>query len=112
MPSLKEQMAMDIPVFFNPREFGEEMLVDGVPCLGIWDEEKDQPVKQFFGPSFDNVMGVFTMERVLYAARRDGVMMAMPLPSQELDIDDKIWTVKDAVNDGGVIKLILYRNQS
>ncbi|MCL2791080.1 MAG: hypothetical protein FWD79_10610 [Desulfobulbus sp.] len=112
MITLKEQMQLDIPTFFNPREFGEEMLIDGVLCLGTWDTEKDEPVKQFFGSSFDNVMGIFTVDRVLYVARLDGGLMEPPIPSQELDIDGKIWTVKDAVAEGNVIKLILYRNES
>jgi len=112
MITLKEQMALDVKAFFNTQEFGEEMLIDGVPCLGIWDEEKDEPVKQFFGAGFDNVMGVFTLERVLYAARQDGGLMAVPVPTQELDIDGKTWTVKDALREGVVIKMKLYRNES
>jgi len=112
MITLKEQMALDLPAFFNPREFGEEMLVDSIPCLGVWCEEKDEPVKQFFGSSFDNVMGIFTVDRVLYVMRRDGGLMETPAPSQELDIDGGLWTVKDAVVEGGVIKMTLFRNES
>ncbi|MCL2459130.1 MAG: hypothetical protein FWF31_09885 [Desulfobulbus sp.] len=112
MNALKEQLLLDLPVFFNPREFGEEMLIDGLSCIGLWSEEKDEPVKQFFGSSFDNVMGVFTVDRALYVALGDGGLMVVPVPEQELDIDGKTWTVKDAVVEGGVVKLVLYRNES
>ena len=110
--TLKEQMALDLPAFFNPQEFGEEILVDSVPCLGVWCEEKDEPVKQLFGVGFDNVMGVFTVDRVLYVTCQDGGPTDVPVPIQELDIDGRIWSVRDAVMEGGIIKLILYRNES
>jgi hypothetical protein len=112
MRTFREQIALDRRVFLNPREFGEEMLVNGVPCLGSWDEEQDQPVKQFFGTGWDNVFGVFTVERVLYVMRADGAAMATPVPQQELDIDGTIWTVRDAGPEGGIVKVVLYRNES
>ena len=112
MRTLKEQILLDRVVFLNPKEFGEEMIVDGVPCLGLWTEEQDQPVKQFFGQGWDQVFGAFTVERVLYVMRRDGADMDVPVPTQELEIDGKIWTVRDASVDGGIVKAILYRNES
>jgi hypothetical protein len=105
-------MARDRFTFLNPKEFGEEMTVNGVPCLGSWDEEQEQPIRQFFGAGWDNVFGVYTVERVLYVMRSDGAAMATPVPQQELDIDGKLWTVRDAEPEGGIIKVVLYRNES
>lgn len=112
MRTLKDQILLDRAVFLNPKEFGEEMLIDGIPCLGVWTDEQDQPVKQFFGQGWDEVMGVFTMERVLYFMRTDGAKMDIPVPTQELDIDGKRWTVRDALLEGGMVKAVLYRNES
>jgi hypothetical protein len=112
MRTLKEQMATDRAVFLNPKEFGEEMLVDGVPCLGSWDEEEDQPVKQFFGTGMGDIIGVFTVERMLFVMRKDGQEMETPVPEQELDIDGKRWMVRDARPEGGIVKITLYRNEA
>jgi hypothetical protein len=112
MRTLKDQMSRDRFTFLNPKEFGEEMLVDGEACLGSWDKEEEQPVKQFFGQGWDNAIGVFTVERVLYLMRTDGAIMETPVPQQELDIDGKIWTVRDAEPESGIVKLTLYRNES
>ena len=112
MRTLKDQMALERAVFLNPKEFGEEMRIDGIACLGSWDKEEEQPVKQFFGQGWDNVIGVFTVERVLYVMPADGSVMETPVPEQELDIDGKIWTVRDAAPEGGIVKLVLYRNES
>jgi hypothetical protein len=112
MRTLKEQMERDRFAFLNPKEFGEEMLVDGVPCLGSWDEEEDQPVKQFFGEGMGDMIGIYTIERVLFVMRQDGLEMVTPVPEQELDIDGKRWMVQDARPEGGIVKLTLYRNES
>jgi hypothetical protein len=112
MRNLKEQMERDCFVFLNPKEFGEEMLINGIPCLGCFDEEQEQSVKQFFGAGTDNVFGVFTSERVLFFMRLDGTTLKTPVPGQELDIDGKTWTVRDATSESGIIKAVLYRNDS
>jgi len=109
--SLKEQMARDAKAFFNPKEFGEAMHIDGVSCLGSWQQEQDEPIKQFFGSGMD-VPGVYTQDRVLFAICSDGTAMPLPVPDEELDIDGKIWTVRDALSEGNVVKLVLYRNES
>ena len=112
MVTLREQINLDLQTFFNANEFGEEMLVDGVPCLGSWQEEKDEPVKQFFGSGMDNVPGIFAVDRVLFVIRKDGRAMVLPVPTQEMEIDSVIWTVRDAVSEGGVIKLVLFRTEA
>jgi hypothetical protein len=110
--TLKKQMHEDLAAFFNSEEFGDELLIDGEPHLGVWGEENEEPVRQFFGSGMDNVPGVFTVHRVLFVARLDGSLMETPVPEQELDIDGLTWTVQDAVHDEGVIKLVLFRNET
>lgn len=110
--NLKEVMRREaLTVFMNPKEFGEEMLVDDLPCYGQWDEEY-MPVQQFFGASMD-VMGVNTLERLLFVMPRSlEDSLPLPVPDQVLEIDGILWTVRDAVPEAGIIKLTLYRNES
>ena len=112
MGTLKEQISLDRRVFLNPREFGEEMTVDGVACVGSWDEEEEQPVKQFFGAGWDNVFGVFTRERALFYMRADGGPLDTPVPGQELDIDGRRCMVRDSNQEGGIVEVDLYRNEA
>jgi hypothetical protein len=112
MATLKEQIAAERHVFLNPKEFGDEMLVDGVPCLGCWDEEDGQIIRQYFGSSMEDALGVFTVERVLFMMRADGAAMETPVPEQELDIDGVRWMVRDAKPDGGIVEINLYRNEA
>lgn len=111
MRSLKEQIQLDRVVFLNPKEFGEEMLVDGLPCYGQWDEEY-MPVQQFFGSSMD-VLGVNTVERLLFVMpQKANEPFYLPVPEQVLEIDGEHWTVRDAAPEAGITKLTLYRNES
>jgi len=110
--TLKEQMDRDIAVFFNPKEFGEEMMVNGVPCLGIWDEDKETPVKIFPGMGWEDTPGVSVLDEVLYLARQDGGPIAKPAPTQELHIDNEVWTVRDSKLEGGILKLLLYQSKA
>lgn len=111
MRTLKEQMELDNAAFLNPKEFGEAILVDGLPCHGQWDEEY-MPVQQFFGASME-VLGVHTVERLLFVMpSQPGALFPLPVPDQMLDIDGVLWTVRDAVPECGITKLTLYRNES
>lgn len=109
--NLKDVIRKESRVFLNPKEFGEEILVDDLPCYGLWDEEY-MPVQQYFGASMD-VVGVHTIERLLFVMSQhpdDG--LPLPVPEQVLEIDKTFWTVRDAVPEDGIIKLTLYRNES
>ena len=111
MRTLKEQLGKDALTFLNPKEFGEEITVNGVSAFGCWDEV-EQPAPVFFGASMD-VIGVNTVERVLFVMpKADDHRLEMPVPDQELNIDGAYWTVRDAKPEGAITKLTLYRNES
>ena len=112
MKTLKEQIALERRVFLNPGEFGEDLLIDGAACLGSWDEEEEQPVRQYFGAGMEDAVGVFTRERLLFYMRVDGCPLETPVPGQELDIDGRRWTVRDAKQESGIVEASLYRNES
>lgn len=111
MKTLKDVLLAEAPLFLNPQEFGEEITVDGIPALGVWDEQV-QPASQFFGASMD-VMGVNTVERLLFVMPLDKEEpVPLPVPDQELDIGGQFWMVRDAKDEAGILKLTLYRNES
>ena len=107
--TLKEQMLKEAILFLDPREFGEELMVDGRPMLGCWDEET-QPAPRFFGATMD-VIGVNTVERLLFLLPGDSAWPC-PVSDQELEVDGVIWTVRDARPESGILKLTVYRNES
>lgn len=109
---LKAVMEKERSVFLNPKEFGEELLIDGLPCCGQWDEEY-MPVQQFFGSTNMDIIGVHTVERLLFVMpTQPDAYLPLPVPEQVLEIDNAFWTVRDAVPEGGITKLTLYRNES
>lgn len=107
--SLKDQMAAEASIFLDPNEFGEELMVDGQPMLGCWDEEI-QPAPRFFGATMD-VMGVNTVERLLFLLPQSPDWPC-PVPDQEIEVDGSLWNVRDARPESGLFKLIVYRNES
>lgn len=107
--TLKEQMLKEAAIFLNPKEFGEELTVDGRPMLGCWDEEV-QPAPKFFGAALD-VIGVNTVERLLFLLP-ESPDWACPVSDQELEVDGVIWTVRDARPESGIFKLTVYHNES
>lgn len=110
MNMLKEQIEKDAPIFLNPQEFGEIIYIDGLECLGIWDEDI-QATKQFENDI--DTMGVFTVSRMLMVAPMyPDVKFPTPVHSQVLDIDGVLWTVKDSTPQDGIIALTIYRNES
>ena len=108
--TLKEQMAKEASLFLNPDEFGEYMDVDGHLTLGVWDE-KLETAPAYYGATMD-VIGVNTIERLLFLLPNGADPLPMPLPAQELDIDGQTGTGQDSKPEGAIIKRNLYRNES
>ena len=92
-------------VFLNVGEFGVSMLIDGKPCIGLWGEEsKSAP------DVYDNTVsawGLNAESAVLYIPEG---FMALPMPNQDLKINDLLWTVKNAQPQQGLVRLELIRN--
>jgi hypothetical protein len=107
--TLKEQLAAEAVIFLNPAEFGEEMMVDGSPVLGCWDDEV-QPAPRFFGATMD-ALGINTVERLLFLRPNPSDPLPLPVPDQEMDIGGARWLVRDARPESGIFKLTVYRNE-
>lgn len=104
-----DALAFDVrSLFLNPREFAQTMLVDGVEAIGIWDDA----VEPADGRYDDNVetWGVSQTRRTLFLPSGGDGGIALPSPRQELNIDGVLWTVDDAADLHGMIRVNLYRN--
>jgi len=109
--NFQDQLVKDAFTFLNPKEFGEEITLDGIPAIGAWDDV-EQTAPRFFGATMD-IIGVNTVERVLFVMPRTlDQPLTLPVPDQEVDIGGTLWTVRDAKPEGVINKLILFRNES
>ncbi len=112
--NLKAQMAKDISVFFNPDEFGEVILVDGLAMVGLWDQDMVTALKSLganaaLGFGLESV-DVNTAERLLYLSPPEG--WPEPVPGQELDIEGVYWMVTKVTPEHGCLRLNLQRHEA
>jgi hypothetical protein len=64
--NLKEQLAKDVAVFFNPMEFGEEHTLDGrvITCVIDNDRLKERSKKEYEGISVGEILLFVKIEDV------------------------------------------------
>lgn len=105
----EEALAFDVRhAFLNPAEFGTPMNVDGLDTIGIWDDAIE-PAEGRYDDSVDT-WGVSQTRRTLFLPSSSDGGIALPSPRQELNIDGVFWTVDDAADLHGMIRINLYRN--
>ena len=106
--TFKEAIASDVhEVFLNTEEFSDIHLVNGVPmAVQIDDNEQIEREKRFN----QNMDGVFTNQKLIYVAADD----FGPLPKQGtiLRLDNRTYTVADAIAEDGVYSITLEANRA
>ena len=104
-----EALAFDVrSLFLNPMEFARPMSVDGVETVGIWDDAIEPAEGRY--DDFVDSWGVSLTRRTLFLPSGGDGGIALPSPRQELNIDGVLWTVDDAADLHGMIRVNLYRN--
>lgn len=118
---LMDAVTADSAIFLNLNEFGEELTIDGLSTVGIWDDTTTLPVsRDSSGISDVNSLGLAADERVLYVYTPESIptglqslgMEGIPTPvtDQRLEIDGEYWIVAPgAIAQGGVLTLKLSR---
>lgn len=95
--NFKQALAHDAHnVFCNPDEFGEEITIDGITVIGIWDDTAKTLTngQNLSGVADVNVFGLLADERTLYVPTAEcGDGIPTPVVNQRLDIDGDYWTV-------------------
>lgn len=107
----EEALAFDVRhAFLNPDEFGVPMNVDGLDTVGIWDDAV-APAEGHYESNVET-WGVHQLRRALHVPSTGEGAVPLPRPRQDMRIDGTLWTVDDAVDQHGLIRINLYRNGS
>lgn len=106
--TFKEAIASDVhEVFMNTEEFSDLHTVNGVQmAVQIDDNEQIEREKRFS----QNMDGVFTNQKLIYVAADD----FGPLPKQGtiLRLDNRTYSVADAISEDGVHSITLEANRA
>lgn len=104
--NFKDQLQKDQAAILTTQEFANLMTVDGIETNGIWDDVT-RTAPAFYGQQMDT-WGVNTVERLLFVSERD---VPCPVPGQDMTINGLVWTVRDAQDNCGLLRLTLFRNE-
>ena len=106
--TFKEAVASDVhEVFLNTDEFSDTHMVNGVAmAVQIDDNEQIEREKRFN----QNMDGLFTNQKLIYVAADE----FGPLPKQGtiLRLDNRTYTVADAIAEDGVYSITLEANRA
>lgn len=106
--TFKEAIASDVhDVFLNTDEFSDTHMVNGVPMtVQVDDNEQIEREKRFN----QNMDGLFTNQKLIYVAADE----FGPLPKQGtiLRLDNRTYTVADAIAEDGVYSITLEANRA
>ena len=99
----KDALAADIDnVFFEPKEFAENAMIDG-KSVPIFDDDALQ------GKSDVYAMGLAEGERLIFIKEKD--LHRLPQPGEQMTIGDKQWYVRHAVSNAGVYEIRVGRGR-
>jgi hypothetical protein len=100
----KDVIAADIDnVFFETKEFAENVMIDGKSVPIILDDDALQ------GKSDVYAMGLAEGERLIFIKEKD--LHRLPQPGEQMTIDNKQWYVRHAVSNAGVFELRIGRER-
>jgi len=100
----KDAVVADIDnVFFETKEFAENVIIDGKPVPIIVDNDALQGMSELYA------IGLSEGEQFIFIKGKD--MFRLPQPNDELSKDGKKWYVRHAVNDAGVYGIRIGRDR-
>jgi len=100
----KEAAAADIDnVFFETKEFAENVIIDGQPVPLILDNDALQGMSELYA------LGLAEGEQFIFIKEKD--MHRLPQPGDQLSKDGKDWYVKHAFSDMGVYSIRIGRER-
>ncbi|MCI8950042.1 MAG: hypothetical protein HFG49_08375 [Lachnospiraceae bacterium] len=100
----KELAFRDINIFLNPEEFGEYHVIDGkrmsvvVDGLEVVERSKKQVEK-------GRIDGIYEKQILIYVARSE--FGSLPAIGRALKLDNSIYRVEDAIDEGGIYSITL-----
>ena len=100
----KDAVAAEIDnVFFNDKEFAENVIVDGKNVPVILDNDALQGMSELYAE------GLADGEQFIFIKEKD--MNRLPQPGEEITKDGRQWYVRHAVSDMGVYGIRIGRTR-
>lgn len=105
--TFKDLMQRDVKkTFLNLSEFGEEHMVDGKKMPVVVDSyeltEREKKESQ-------HMDGIYKNQKLVYVAASD--FGKLPAQGSKLTLDGKMYTVSDAVSEGGLYSITIEANK-
>lgn len=102
--NFKELVAQDNKrIFLNPDEFGEQHKIDGKEMLIIIDNYEEIEREKRMS---SNVDGIF-LKQILFYVTQETFGENLPVVGRVMRVDNKSYTVTDAINEDGVYSISL-----
>ena len=102
--NFKDAVAADIDnVFFETKEFAENVIIDGKSVPIILDDDALQGMSDIYA------IGLAEGEQFIFIKEKD--MNRLPRPGEQLSKDGKEWYVRHAVSNMGVFGIRIGREQ-
>ena len=106
--TFKEAIASDVhDVFLNTDEFSDTHMVNGVPMTVQVDENEQIEREKRFNQNMD---GLFTNQKLIYVAADE--FGPLPKHGTILRLDNRTYTVADAIAEDGVYSITLEANRA
>lgn len=105
-PGFKELLRMDNEaVFLNPDEFGEEHIISGRKMMIIIDDNEmiEREKRQTSGRDYRQ--GIFNKQLLFYVSAK--MFGSLPAVGRSLVLDNRTYTVTDAINEMGIYSISL-----
>ena len=103
--ALRDQLARDRAVFLNPQEFGEAVVIDGVPVLAVRDD--DLTIARTQGPP--QAEGLFAERTILHLAAGQ---IPRPVEGQRIEVNGRRWYVRQVSEAEGMLELTLEQQEA
>lgn len=99
---LKEQLAEDMSVFFNPEEFAELHRINGAETLVIVDNEE---LAELYIHREVETASLFTNSVLIFVQKSE--LNFEPVPKQYMDFDGEMYMITDVKLTDGMYAIVL-----
>lgn len=103
--SFRDQLLLDRAVFLDLAEFGEAVVIDGVPVIAVRDD--DLTIARTQGPP--QAEGLFAQRTILHLAAGQ---IPRPVEGQRLSVDGHHWYVRQVSEAEGMLELTLEQQEA
>lgn len=104
--TFKDFLKTDVNTFINPNEFGEPVLINGLPALVVIDD--DELEKRNLSMSKNTDIDRLSKSDLLFYIASD-FFEHVPQPNKQLDFNNKKYRIDTVSNEMGILTIVLSR---